>query len=795
MKSRLHLCFWLPLIFPAAALAGPDRPNILWLIAEDLGPDLSCYGNPDVKTPHLDRLAAEGMLYRYAFATCPVCSPSRSAFMTGMYQTAIGAHNHRSHRDDGHRLPQGVRLLAHWMKDAGYYVANLRDLSPDWGFRGTGKTDFNFAVEQRSYDSDKWSELKSHQPFFAQLNFHETHRPFPTTRKTPPDQVHVPPYYPDHPVTRSDWAAYLDALIELDRKVGIVLDALEREGLAENTVVVFFADNGAAHVRAKQFCYDSGLRVPLIIRWPKGVPAPSGYVPGKTETRLVELIDLAPTMLTLIGAEKPPKMQGRVLLGDGQEPPRRYAFAARDRCDETVFCFRTVRDARYRYIRNFTPDRPFLQANRYKETSYPVWNLLKSLHAEGKLTPTQAALCAPTMPAEELYDLEADPHEIKNLASDPAFAEVKARMQAALERWMEECQDPGRLFESDALALRKGVLWPGNPPNRGYTIADEPTPPPIRAAIPKARKPVVCDGILDDWSGALAAPVHVGHPDWANRGGEFLLLWDEENLYVGLRCLDKHPIHVGRDDQIWNGDAVEFYLDTRAEPDLGKPQFAPGTLHMFWTPFTQTELRPRLQVRPLPVFRELKLQGAEVVGRKTPWGYEAEFKLPWRNFPQFSPKARTVLGLDLELCSSDGGPRSDRTFVWTGPASVGSPAAFARVQLVEQLQDEHLQALGPTLLPLTLTQSHNYPWLYATVGVASTIVPRVAVIEGRLLDLTGKAVRSTSAPPQAEPQSGLVVWRGSWELVDLPPGTYWLEVSARDKNGQEITRRRLPITQ
>ena len=185
---------------------------------------------------------------------------------------------------------------------------------------------------------------------------------------------------------------------------------LEDDGLADNTVVVFFGDNGQAHVRGKQFCYEEGLHVPLIIRWPKNFPPPQAASSrARSSDRLLMAIDLAPTMLAIAGAAKPPKMQGEIFLGDRAAPPRQYVFGARDRCDETVFRLRTVRDARYRYIRNFTPERPFLQANAYKEQQYPVWNLLKELHAEGKLTPVQEVLCAPTMPEEELYDLDADP--------------------------------------------------------------------------------------------------------------------------------------------------------------------------------------------------------------------------------------------------------------------------------------------------------------------------------------------------------------------------------------------------
>jgi hypothetical protein len=232
------------------------------------------------------------------------------------------------------------------------------------------------------------------------------------------------------------------------------------------------------------------------------------------------------------------------------------------------------------------------------------------------------------------------------------------------------------------------------------------------------------DGKLAGWDGAFVTPVHVGHPEFANRGGQFLYLWDEKNLYVGLRCLDRKPAHVGRDDQIWNGDAVEFYLDTRRGDKLGAEQFGPGTLHCFYTPFTGTEIKPRIGVRDLPAFKGLKLQGAEVAAEKTPWGWTAVFKLPWSNFPDFTPKAGEVIGLECELCSSDGGPRADRTFVYSGPAAVGSPAAFGRVRLVDKIEPDALEPLGRALLPLALTKSANYAWLYGTVCISPTIEAR-----------------------------------------------------------------------
>lgn len=448
----------------AAGLWGADRPNILWLIAEDFSPHLGCYGTREVWTPHLDKLAAEGVRYTRFFTTAPVCSASRSAFMTGMYQTTIGAHNHRSHRDDGYELPSGVRVLTDWLREVGYFTANIRELPPELGFRGTGKTDWNFTYHGKPFDSDRWSDLQEHQPFYAQINFQETHRTFHAPRRADPAKVEIPPYYPDHPVVREDWAQYLDAASELDRKVGLVLAQLEKDGLADSTIVMFFSDHGQAHVRGKQFCYDSGLQVPLIIRWPGRFPRPKQIVPGSVDERLLMAIDLAPTVLALAGKQPLPPMQGEVFLGESAAPPRKYVFGARDRCDETVFRFRTVRTERYRYIRNFTPDRPFLQKNEYKERQYPVWNLLKQLDAEGKLNPLQKFLTAPTMPPEELYDVVADPHETINLASSPEHQDVLQELRQVLERWIEETNDQGRTLEPPEVAAAKGLTRPAESP-------------------------------------------------------------------------------------------------------------------------------------------------------------------------------------------------------------------------------------------------------------------------------------------------------------------------------------------
>ena len=197
------------------------KPNILWLIAEDFGQHLGCYGTKEVATPNLDALAAGGMRFTRCFTTAPVCSPSRSAFMTGMYATTLGAHHHRSNRDGAHPLPEGVRLLTDWMRDAGYFTANVAKLPADMGFKGTGKTDWNFTPPAKPFDTNEWAELKAHQPFFAQVNFQETHRGFHAPKHADPAKVELPPCYPDHPVVRADWAEYLDAATEVDRKVGV----------------------------------------------------------------------------------------------------------------------------------------------------------------------------------------------------------------------------------------------------------------------------------------------------------------------------------------------------------------------------------------------------------------------------------------------------------------------------------------------------------------------------------------------------------------------------------------------
>ncbi len=443
-----------------AFAATPTRPNFLWLVAEDTGPSAySCYGlQPAAATPAIDRLAATGMRFDRFYTTAPVCSAARSAWNTGLYQTTLGAHQHRTpHKKP---LPDGVRPLGEWFRAAGYYTANVREFPEEMNLRGAGKTDWNFIPrEPQLFQSDRWADLASHQPFYAQINFQETHRDYRAEGITDPAKVVLPPYYPDHPVIRKDYADYLDSARRLDGKIAQILARLEKEGLAEHTVVIFMGDNGESHIRGKQFCYEEGLRVPLIVRWPKGLAAPAHYRAGAADRRLLEGIDMPPTLLSLAGAPVPAKMQGVPFLGPQVTQEKTYVFGARDRCDETAMRIRTVRDNRYRYIRTFNPEMPFFAPNAYKARQYPAWTLIPQLHQAGKLNDIQAFLCQPRQPEEQLFDMNADPHEINNLTAStkPEHLAALQRMRAELENWIIRTDDQGRFPEKMTAAEADGA--------------------------------------------------------------------------------------------------------------------------------------------------------------------------------------------------------------------------------------------------------------------------------------------------------------------------------------------------
>ncbi|MEO5803929.1 MAG: sulfatase [Verrucomicrobiota bacterium] len=424
------------------------RPNILWILADDMGPDAGCYGTPAVKTPNIDQLAREGVRFTQAFTTAPVCSPSRSALITGMYQTTIGAHHHRSNRDAP--LPKGIKPITEYFRENGYFTANLKNISSN--AKPSGKTDFNFK-EEKVFEGSEWDELKSRQPFYAQINFQAPHRgkDWADARKLPnrvdPAQIKIPPYYPDHPVTRGDYANYFEAIQIADAKLGVVLKKLAEDDLDKNTIVIFLGDNGRCMVRDKQWLYDGGLHIPLIVRWPGNLK------PGTVRDDLVSSIDISATSLHLAGIKFPKNMQGQIFLGPKAQE-RKHIFGARDRCDETMDRIRCVRTRDFSYIRNYHPEFPYTQRNAYKERAYPVLELMKQLHAEGKLTPAQELFMAPRKPAEELYDLRNDPDEIHSLADSPTHRKVLRELRKVLDQWIEKTDDQGRFPESENMHKR-----------------------------------------------------------------------------------------------------------------------------------------------------------------------------------------------------------------------------------------------------------------------------------------------------------------------------------------------------
>lgn len=470
MNPLRSFLFAAGLAFTGSGFAADSaKPNILFILAEDIGKNLSCYGEPLVSTPNLDRLAARGVRYNNAFTTAPVCSASRSAIMTGMYQTSIGAHNHRTWQWNKQPLPAGVRTITDYFREAGYFTVNVAPgagkakkastsgVPGITGSSGTGKTDFNFLTDGPPFDGFDWNQRKPGQPFFAQLTINESHKgpgwTFARSNNSPVGHVEaakikLPPYYPDHPIAREEYANYLDAIQLMDHYVGEVLARLENDGLAGNTIVVFIGDNGQCLFRSKQFLYDGGISIPLLIAWPDRRRA------GTTDDQMVSSIDISAALLGFAGVKPTAVMQGRDFLAPGLTP-RSYIFAARDRMDESTDRMRAVRTPEWKYIRNYFPAIPYMQRNAYKEKQYPTWNLVKQLAKEGKLTPEAALFAADRKPIEELFDLKADPHEVKNLAGDPAYVAKLRELRALVDHWVVESADKGGAME-DPLDIYKG---------------------------------------------------------------------------------------------------------------------------------------------------------------------------------------------------------------------------------------------------------------------------------------------------------------------------------------------------
>ncbi len=415
-----------------ALLQAQQKPNILWILGDDLGPQLSCYGHPIVKTPNMDRLAREGVRFTRAHTTAPVCSSSRSAFNVGLYQTFTGTHDHRSHRDDNYQLPHNAKLISERLAEAGYFTANVTDIAP--GVRGTAKTDWNWKAG-KGFQGNHWRQRQSGQPFYAQINFQAPHKgpAFQAARKQSnlidPKRVDLPPYYPDDPRIRDEVANYYDAIQLLDTQVGATLDALKQDGVLDNTIIFLFGDNGRCLIRGKQWLYDAGTHVPLIVRHPGVLKA------GTVREDPVIAMDITAQSLLYAGLKLPEPFHGQALFGG---KPREHIFTARDRCDMTVDRIRAVQTRRFKLIRNLMPEKPYTQFNQYILDQYPTYSVLKELHAAGKLNATQELFMAERKPELEFYDLDHDPHEVNNLAQGTKFERERQRLLKLLDGWIAE---------------------------------------------------------------------------------------------------------------------------------------------------------------------------------------------------------------------------------------------------------------------------------------------------------------------------------------------------------------------
>lgn len=444
-----------------------NKPNIIWISLEDTSPRFGCYGDPLARTPSIDKLAAAGTMYSNAFATAGVCSPSRSSIITGMYPTAIGAHHMRTEHVNKFTPelptpyavvpPAHVKTFTEYMRAEGYFCTN------NW------KTDYQFPSPLTAWDEDgreaHWRHRKPGQPFFAVFNHMLTHESSmwgdmirkytdpeavgDIPRVTEPELVKLPPYLPDTLKTRESIAKYYDLIAEADEFVGKLLQQLEEDGLADNTIVFLWSDHGEGLPRAKRWPYDAGIRVPLIVRHP-GV-----MEPGQVSDTLVSLIDLGPTVLSLTGTTVPYHMQGQPFLGE-QAKPRDYVFATRDRYDESYDMVRAARDKRYKYIRNYYPEKPYLQWIQFSH-QHAAFQELWRLELSGQLEGDQRILLQHKRPVEELYDCVNDPYEIRNLADDPAYRVELERLRTVLDDWRDQYDVWGDVPEERMVAQ----MYPG----------------------------------------------------------------------------------------------------------------------------------------------------------------------------------------------------------------------------------------------------------------------------------------------------------------------------------------------
>jgi len=520
--------------------AAQDRPNVLWLYVEDLCDWLGCYGDELAQTPTLDALAARGARFERAYMPAAVCSPTRSAVITGCWQNRIGVHNHRSSRteDDQIALPEGVRTLPERMRDAGYYTFNRGKL--DYNFTHDPKQLYDVHVADMNFDrlrdvASLWrGAAAAGKPFFGQLQLRGGKNR--SEAVLDPAKVEVPPYYPDTPSVRAEIAHHYDVIAKTDREVKRVLAALQKDGLLDKTVVFFFSDHGYRMHRHKQFLYEGGLKVPLLIAGP-GVPA-------GVRSDLVSGVDLAATVLAMAGVAAPDALDSRDLFAADYRRP--YVFSTRDRCDYTIDRVRAVVSERFRYIRNELPERPYMQP-QYRD-SWAITKELRAMAANGELDATQMRFYGKARPAEELYDLGEDPHQVRNLVDSQIHRgplllhraildnwirttgdkgqepEPEAGLRAALERWQDKCVAPefaslrAKIAAEDADKQR--VLILGDSISMGYTPVVKRL---LRETAVVVRPRENCEGTT---KGALNIDRWIGLD-----GGRFDLIWFNFGLH------------------------------------------------------------------------------------------------------------------------------------------------------------------------------------------------------------------------------------------------------------------------
>lgn len=417
------------IIFSAEA---QNKPNIIWLMAEDIGPDIECYGMPAVKTPNLNKLADSGIKFTKAFCTNPICSPSRSAMMTGVHQNKINAQHHRSNRDVP--LTPDVQPFTYHLRKAGYTCI----LGHHGVMRKGRKTDVNFKSRQiGEWDGkknfglfDKYDTFTAEdQPFFAQIQLVVTHRgdwwdEVRAQSKNPanPDDVVLPPYMADHPTIRLDWAKYLDQIQYADNEVGMIISELKEMGIYDNTIIIFIGDNGRCNIRGKGYLFDPGLHVPLIVNWPVGIKK------NQVREDVVSTTDITATILDFAGVKIPDYMTGKSFMKEDFD--REYVYSARDLWDEVMEKSRSITSGKYKYVRNDMPEVPWDAHQAYLEFYRPAVHTMRKMKFEGKLNETEAYFFSNTKPPEELYDLENDPDETNNLADNPEYKSTLEKMRA-----------------------------------------------------------------------------------------------------------------------------------------------------------------------------------------------------------------------------------------------------------------------------------------------------------------------------------------------------------------------------